>query len=36
MYKVGINTIFMKNVPKKNDSSAIFKIGPDIYVVTFK
>ena len=36
MYKVWINTIFMKNVPQKNDFSPISKIGPDIYVVAFK
>ena len=36
MYKVGINTIFIKNVPKKSDSSPTSKIGPDIYVVAFK
>ena len=36
MYKVGLNTIFMKNVLQKNDSSPLSTKGLDIYVAAFK
>ena len=36
MYKVGLNTIFMKNVLQKNDFSPLSTIDLDIYVAAFK
>ena len=36
MYKVGLNTIFMKNVLQKNDSSSLSTIDLNIYVAAFK